>query len=116
MATARELTETLRARSAERRAKGEARAERLRAQLPQAANMLVERYQASRVLLFGSLATGTADEHSDVDLAVEGLPSAVYFHALADLMALFAGPVDLVRMEEALPSLFQRIQEEGQAL
>jgi hypothetical protein len=31
-------------------------------------------------------------------------------------MALFAGPVDLVRVEEAMPSLLERIHEEGQAL
>ena len=116
MVTARELTQTLRARSAERRAKAEVRAERLRAQLPTAARILIAHYQASRVVLFGSLANGTHDEHSDVDLAVEGLPSAVYFHALADLMALFAGPVDLVRVEEAMPSLLERVHEEGQAL
>ena len=116
MVTARELTQTLRARSAERRAKAEVRAERLRAQLPKAASILVTHYQARRVVLFGSLANGTHDEQSDVDLAVEGLPSAVYFHALADLMDLFAGPVDLVRIEEAMPSLLERIQEEGQAL
>jgi hypothetical protein len=35
---------------------------------------------------------------------------------LADLMDLFAGPVDLVRIEEAMPSLLERIQEEGQVL
>jgi uncharacterized protein len=116
MVTARELAQTLRARSAERRAKAEVRAERLRAQLPKAARILAEKYQASRVLLFGSLAMGTYDEHSDVDLAVEGLPSATYFHALADLMVLFADPVDLVRIEEAMPSLRERIQEEGQPL
>ena len=78
--------------------------------------MLVTHYQARRVVLFGSLANGTHDEQSDVDLAVEGLPSAVYFHALADLRDLFAGPVDLVRIEEAMPSLLARIQEEGQVL
>jgi predicted nucleotidyltransferase len=50
-------------------------------------------------------AWGTHDQQSDVDLAVEGLPSAVYFHALADLMDLLAGPVDLVRIEEAMPCL-----------
>jgi predicted nucleotidyltransferase len=116
MVTARELAKTLRARSAERRAKADVRAERLRAQLPTAAHLLVANYKASRVLLFGSLATGTHHEHSDVDLAVEGLSSAAYFHALADLMDLFAGPVDLVRLEEAVPSLRERIQEEGQAL
>jgi len=59
MVTARELTQTLRARSAERRAKAEVRAERLRAQLPKAASMLVTHYQARRVVLFGSLANGT---------------------------------------------------------
>jgi hypothetical protein len=41
MVTARELTQTLRARSAERRAKAEGRAERLRGQLPS----LLERIQ-----------------------------------------------------------------------
>jgi hypothetical protein len=56
MVTARELTQTLRARSAERRAKAEVRAERLRAPLPKAASMLVTHYQARRVVLFGSLA------------------------------------------------------------
>ena len=116
MVTARDLTQTLHARSAKRRAKAEARAERLRARLPDAARLLLEKYQASRVVLFGSLATGTHDEHSDVDLAVVGLPSWAYFHALADLMALFAGPVDLVRIEEATPSLVERIQDEGQPL
>ena len=59
--------------------KAEARAARLRAQPPKAASMLVTHYQARRVVLFGSLANGTHDEQSDVDLAVEGLPSAVYF-------------------------------------
>ena len=116
MVTARELTQTLRARSVDRCARAEARADRLRAQLPKAASLLVTRYQARRVVLFGSLANGTHDEQSDVDLAVAGLPSAVYFHALADLMDLLAGPVDLVRVEEAMPSLLERIQEEGQAL
>jgi hypothetical protein len=31
-------------------------------------------------------------------------------------MDLFAGPVDLVRIEEAMPSLLERIREEGQVL
>jgi hypothetical protein len=55
MVTARELNQTLRARSAERRAKAEVRAERLRAQLPKAASLLVAHYQARRVVLFGPL-------------------------------------------------------------
>jgi uncharacterized protein len=116
MVTARQLAETLRARSADRRARADARAERLRILLPEARQLLVERYRASRVVLFGSLATGGHSERSDVDLAVLGVPSDRYFHALADLMVLFGGPVDLVRIEEALPSLRSCIEEEGHPL
>jgi predicted nucleotidyltransferase len=116
MVTGQQLAQTLRARSERRLANADARAGRLRALLPQARNLLVERYQASRVVLFGSLAAGGHSEGSDVDLAVEGMPSESYFHALADLMALFRGPVDLVRIEEAVPSLRACIEEEGRSL
>ena len=90
MVKAHELVQTLRARSAKRRGRADARA----ARLPQASKLLFEQYHACRVVLFGSLATRTYSEYSDVDLAVEGMPSASYFHALADLMAL---AIDSVR-------------------
>lgn len=51
-----------------------------------------------------------------MDLAVEGMPSPLYFSALADLMGLFGGPVDLVRLEEAVPSLRLAIEQEGRVL
>jgi len=38
------------------------------------------------------------------------------FKALADLMGISGGPVDLVRLEEAPPSLHERIQAEGEPL
>jgi len=116
MVTAENLARTLRARSAERRAKAKVRAERLCAPLPRAATLLVERYRAGRVVLFGSLAEGTYSEQSDVDLAVDGMPPAHYFDALAELMALFGGPVDLVRLEEAVPSPRACIEKEGRTL
>jgi len=116
MVTAQDLARTLRARSAERRARAKVRADQLCARLPPAAALLVERHGARRVVLFGSLADGTYSEHSDVDLAVEGMPSARYFEALAELMALFGGPVDLVRIEEAGSSLRAHIEEVGRPL
>ena len=116
MATAQELAETLRARSGERRARAEARAARLRGQLATAARMLVDRYGASQVFLFGSLADGSFSEASDVDLAATGMRAAGYFDALAELMQLFGAPVDLVRFEEAPPSLRDRILVEGRLL
>ncbi len=106
----------LRRRAASARAEGEARAWRLRASLPAAAKLLRDAYGATRVVLFGSLARGDVSAWSDVDLAVEGLPPAKYFPALAALMGLFGSPVDLVAIEEAVPSLRDRIAAEGQPL
>ena len=92
------------------------RAQRLRHGLAGAAALLRTRYGATRVVLFGSLATESHRETSDVDLAVKGLPNALYFAALADLMAHFGSPVDLVRLEDAPNSLRERIAAEGKPL
>lgn len=103
-------------REGERRAHADARAKRLAARLSQSAHLLREKHGATMVTLFGSLATGAYNDQSDVDLAVEGLASERYFSALADLMALFRGPVDLVRWEEAPTSLKARVTAEGRRL
>lgn len=116
MVTAQDLVQTLRTRSEERRARADERARRFRQLLPPAAKLLVQRYGAHQVLLFGSLAEGTFSENSDVDLAVIGMPQAHYFEALAELMRLFGAPVDLVRIEDAPPSLRDRIRSEGEPL
>jgi predicted nucleotidyltransferase len=97
----------------ERLARGQARAAALRQHLPAARRLLVERYGARRVVLFGSLARGDVTERSDVDLAVEGLDPAGCFTALADLIGLFDTPVDLVEIERAGPSMLARLQFEG---
>jgi uncharacterized protein len=96
-----------------RQAKADERAHRLRSLLPRARDLLVDVHGARAVRLFGSMAVGGFTEHSDVDLAVEGLDDSRYFAALADLMALFGGPVDLVRVESAAASLKDRIAAEG---
>ena len=98
------------------RRRGRQRAERLLAGVEQARAVLLERYGARRVWLFGSLIAGIPSDQSDVDLAVEGLDGARYFRALADLMEVFRGPVDLVRLEEAPESLRARILCEGREL
>jgi predicted nucleotidyltransferase len=92
------------------------RATRLMDRLPAARRILVDEFGARGVWLFGSLANDTATEASDVDLAVAELPPTSYFRALAALMELFGGPVDLVRIEEANESLRRRIEQEGRAL
>ena len=108
-----EAAASWRRRDAERRARAGERAGALRSRLPAARRLLMERYQARRVILFGSLARGDLTERSDVDLAVEGLRTDAYFTALADLTGLFDSPVDLVEIERATPSLLARLQYEG---
>jgi uncharacterized protein len=107
-----EARRQLQRREDAREARGAARAASFRDKLPEAARLLRER-GAGRVVLFGSLAAGEPGPTSDVDLAVEGLPGIEYFPALADLMGLFVAPVDLVRLEQAPPSLRERIEAEG---
>lgn len=76
-----------------------------------AAALLKNAYGAERVILFGSLARqGIFDERSDVDLAVQGLDERRYCRALAQLMNLQPDiSVDLIRLEEASPSLADAI-------
>ncbi len=84
------------------------------------ARLLVERYGARRVYLFGSLATGRAGHAcSDIDLAAEGLGRGrVYWRALAQLWARLPPGIelDLVPLEDADPELAERILKEGKRL
>lgn len=91
--TATETALHLRALEAAEHCAGRDRAGRLLSHLAEARRTLVERHGARRVWLFGSLVAGQPTAESDVDLAVDQLPKAAYFAALADLMALFHGPV-----------------------
>lgn len=97
----------------ETQARADARAQAIRARLPAAKQVLMERYGAKRVVLFGSFARGDVSERSDVDLAVEGIDPIGYFTALADLMGLLDSPVDLVEIERAPQSLLARLEVEG---
>lgn len=114
-ATPSDMARRWRQREAEARARATGRAQRLVACLPHARDLLL-RSGAKRVWLFGSLAMNEGRENSDVDLAVEGLPASAFFDVLSELMAVFAGPVDLVRIEDAPESLRRRVLEEGKPL
>jgi predicted nucleotidyltransferase len=104
-----------RGRAEGERARARTRADALRARLPAAAARL-RAAGADRVWLFGSLAGGHPHAETDVDLAVEGLPSSEYFGALAALMDILDAPVDLVRLEDAPESLDERVRATGEAL
>lgn len=58
---------------------------------------------AREVYVFGSVAEGRARESSDVDLAVSGLPPAIFFATMARLADLFDRVVDLVDLDDVSP-------------
>jgi predicted nucleotidyltransferase len=92
------------------------RAEALRVRLPSCVRRLRAR-GATRVVLFGSLATG-APLHAatDVDLAVWGLSERDVLDLALDLEDDLGASVDLVRVESAGPSLLARIARDGKEL
>jgi predicted nucleotidyltransferase len=58
---------------------------------------------AREIYVFGSAAKGTADPVSDLDLAVSGLPPAVFYRVGARLSDLLGRPVDLIDLDASTP-------------
>jgi predicted nucleotidyltransferase len=68
-----------------------------------AAANLLRGMGAARVFIFGSAITGGLRTDSDIDLAVTGLPSQVYFAAVSKASDLLGRPVDLVDLDDPSP-------------
>ena len=74
--------------------------------------LLKSRFGARRVILFGSLAgQGPWHDHSDIDLAVEGIPPEDFFKAYiaCDKLLPPGLDLDLVPLEDAYPEMRGRI-------
>jgi predicted nucleotidyltransferase len=67
-----------------------------------AANLL-RSMGAKQVFVFGSVIKGGVRPDSDVDMAVTGLPSDVYFSAISKASDLLGRPVDLVDLDDPTP-------------
>ena len=91
------------------------RLERARRLVRRAAALLRERFQAQRVVVFGSLLRPEHfGERSDVDLAAWGLAERDFLRAVAAVTSLDDEiSVDLIEGEQAPPNLRQHIEEEG---
>lgn len=75
---------------------------------------MAEDFGATRVLLFGSLARGTAGPESDVDLLVDGLPLERLIEATARADRLLAeANADLVPGDRVRPEVLTRALAEG---
>jgi predicted nucleotidyltransferase len=58
---------------------------------------------AREIYVFGSAARGTCDVTSDIDLAVSGLPPAVFYRMGARVSDLIGRPVDLIDLDNNTP-------------
>ena len=102
-------------RERQRRFRQQERAERAREVAGRAASLLRQHYPVKRVRLFGSvLYPERFHEHSDIDLAVEGLPDKSYLRA----WALVNGPgldfeINLITPEECRPAIWASVEQEG---
>jgi predicted nucleotidyltransferase len=81
------------------------------------AAMLKQTYHVEKVWVFGSLVNGTFSDSSDIDLAVEGVPSSIFYHVYADVLNYAGGRnVDLVDIDDCLPELRMAIIREGKLI
>jgi len=80
-----------------------------------AAQLLRERYSASKVVLFGSLAHGAwFTSWSDIDLAAWGIPPERFYSAVADVTGLSSTfRIDLVDPDTCRPGLRATVEREG---
>ena len=92
-----------------------ARRRRARAVAREAARVLKASFGVRRVILFGSLATGSwFHPRSDIDLAVEGLNREEYWRADCRLEGVADGfEIDLVDLHAAPPSLKEAVRRDG---
>ena len=70
--------------------------------IDQAASVLKEA-GAQEVYLFGSAAAGTLTEHSDIDIAVSGLPPEKFFHVMGQIHRIIDHSLDLIDLDEENP-------------
>ena len=80
--------------------------------LRNAASALIAR-GASEVYVFGSAIRGPLRPDSDVDLAVSGLPPAVFYQAASEAMDAIGRPVDLLDLDDQTP-IVQYLKAHGQ--
>lgn len=71
----------------------------LRTKIEAAAEVL-KGFGAREVYVFGSAASGTMHQGSDVDLAVVGLPPEVFFRAMGKVHTVLGGELDLIDLDE----------------
>ncbi len=81
----------------------------------QAADYLKNEYSVKKVLLFGSLVDNEFfHKHSDIDIAVDGLPEKFYYKAIGEVMDLIGDfAIDIVDLNTCNPDFRKKIIRES---
>lgn len=61
---------------------------------------VLKSFGATEVYLFGSVAKGTNNEYSDIDLAVSGIPPEKFFMAMGDTFGVLKREVDIIDLDD----------------
>jgi len=64
---------------------------------------VLKSFGATDVYLFGSVAKGTNNKGSDIDLAVSGIPPEKFFEAMGDTFGAIRREIDIVDLDEKTP-------------
>lgn len=75
-------------------------------------DILRQKKNTKRIILFGSLSRNDFEATSDLDLAVEGLPLSEYDSACREIEETARLPVNLIRFED-ISAGFRKIVEES---
>jgi uncharacterized protein len=94
------------------------RRRRAHAAARKAAKLLRDRFDATEIILFGSLARRVGfTRWSDIDLAARGIPSEQYLTAMDTVLHLSTEfKIDLVDLETCPPALLNNIVKDGKSL
>lgn len=60
---------------------------------------ILRKYGVTEIYIFGSLADGTYNENSDIDIAVKGMKPELYLEAYSELSFNIKRKVDLLNMD-----------------
>ncbi|ERT04479.1 nucleotidyltransferase domain protein [Lyngbya aestuarii BL J] len=105
-----------RKRQAKQKAQNQRMVQQARSQLVDIVNVLVEKFQVTKVIVFGSLVKDKFTAESDIDLAVEGINKTDFFAALSEVNRQTDRWVDLKPIEDLDPHFRQRVFETGECI
>jgi predicted nucleotidyltransferase len=105
----------LQARWRRERAERAERSAELRRRVLERAGPVLRAYGVQEVWLFGSVATGTAQAHSDLDLLAAPVAVVDYWALRRDLEAALGHPVDLHTQDDDV-QFVRKVRERGELI